>query len=277
MKNKILELVKSNAQISIYFEELLFAGTIEKEYPELFILTQTPQEPTWHPEGNVWNHTLMCIDAAAKLIRREELDEDDALVILLGALCHDFGKPATTEFIDGRIRSLGHEEAGEMPTRSFLDKIGVDGIICEKIVNLVKNHLIPHHFYENIFDRKMKVSDSAFHRLAKRIYPATMYELALVAEADHLGIGPFLSEEDQNKTLIRVEDPAAAWFLEKWNEIKSTENIKADNAISGKKLIELGFSPGPEFKKIIEIANKLRDEEGLNKAEIIERIINMKK
>lgn len=276
MRTSILDILINEKIPSTYFWKLLENGIIESDFPELYILIQTPQEAAWHPEGNVWNHSMMCTDAAAKIIRRENLAGDDALVIMLGALCHDFGKPATTEFIDGRIRSLGHEEAGEEPTRSFLVKVGVDGIICEKIVNLVKNHLIPHHFHDNVIDRKMKVSDTAFRRLEKRIFPATMYELALVAESDHLGIGVFTSEDDPNKILYRIEDPAVEWFLNKWNEINISPNAKVDNVISGQELINLGFEPGPNFKKIIQIANKLRDENGLSKEEIIIRIQNGK-
>ena len=68
------------------------------------------QEPEWHPEGDVWTHTLMVIDKARAL--NADLDRPRLITVMLGAVCHDLGKPATTAVIDGRIRSLDHEEAG---------------------------------------------------------------------------------------------------------------------------------------------------------------------
>jgi tRNA nucleotidyltransferase (CCA-adding enzyme) len=99
-------------------------GIVARTYPELEALAHTPQEPEWHPEGDVWTHTLLALDHAATLIRREPFNEAQALGVMLGTLCHDLGKPATTAMgeKDGmlRLRSLGHEEAGVAPTRSLL-------------------------------------------------------------------------------------------------------------------------------------------------------------
>ena len=105
-------------------------GIVERDYPELHALIGTKQEEEWHPEGDVWTHTLMVIDQAAKIIRRSVIpteesnderrnpfSEEEKLQIMLGAVCHDLGKPATTEFVEGRIRSRGHESAGKEPTR----------------------------------------------------------------------------------------------------------------------------------------------------------------
>ena len=91
--------------------------------PELVPLKQTEQEPDWHPEGDVWIHTLLAMDEAALLI--DDLDRPRALAVMLGTLCHDLGKPATTRFEEGRIRSRGHEEAGVPPTLSLLDRFKV--------------------------------------------------------------------------------------------------------------------------------------------------------
>jgi tRNA nucleotidyltransferase (CCA-adding enzyme) len=118
------------------FEKLLFAskpsaglnlmmslGIVEPLFPELDALWSIPQDPEWHPEGDVWTHTLLVLDEARKLI--DDLPRPKQLAVLLGALCHDFGKPATTYNVDGRIRALGHEEAGVEPTRTFLDRLNV--------------------------------------------------------------------------------------------------------------------------------------------------------
>ena len=81
--------------------------------PELIPLADTPQEPDWHPEGDVWVHTLQVIDEAAVLIEDlREADPPRALTVMLAALCHDLGKPATTTHEEGRIRSRGTRRRG---------------------------------------------------------------------------------------------------------------------------------------------------------------------
>ena len=91
------------------------SASIDRVLPELRPLVGCEQEPEWHPEGDVWVHTLMVIDEARRA--NGDLDRPRLITVMLGAVCHDLGKPATTAFIDGRIRSLDHEQAGVEPTR----------------------------------------------------------------------------------------------------------------------------------------------------------------
>ena len=91
-------------------------GVVDTILPELKPLVGCEQEPDWHPEGDVWTHTLMVIDKAREL--NADLDRPQLIAVMLGAVCHDLGKPATTAIIDGRIRSMNHEEAGVAPTLS---------------------------------------------------------------------------------------------------------------------------------------------------------------
>ncbi len=111
---------------SMGMQALMQYGVINELYPELAAMSDTPQEFEWHPEGDVWVHTLMVVDEAARVARRHRLDTSQKRKVIYAALCHDLGKPDTTEFEGGRIRSKGHEPAGEEPTRSFLEKIGMD-------------------------------------------------------------------------------------------------------------------------------------------------------
>jgi tRNA nucleotidyltransferase (CCA-adding enzyme) len=89
---------------SIGFALALELGVIERLFPELDVLVGCPQEPEWHPEGDVWVHTLLVVDEARKQI--DDLEHPQQVAVMLGALCHDLGKPATTAFLDGRIRSI---------------------------------------------------------------------------------------------------------------------------------------------------------------------------
>src|SRR5206468_4485949 len=94
-------------------------GVVAKLFPELQALAGCPQEPEWHPEGDVWVHTLQVVDRARQ--RTDDLARAQQLTVMLGAICHDLGKPLTTALIDGRIRSMNHEEQGVAPAIALLD------------------------------------------------------------------------------------------------------------------------------------------------------------
>jgi tRNA nucleotidyltransferase (CCA-adding enzyme) len=96
-------------------------GALQQLFPEINALVGVPQDPEWHPEGDVFVHTRLTIDRARELI--DELAYPRQVTVMLAALAHDFGKPATTEFIEGRLRSRGHEAAGVPPTESCLIRI----------------------------------------------------------------------------------------------------------------------------------------------------------
>src|SRR5262249_39703548 len=126
-------------------------GVIERLFPELQALRGCPQEKEWHPEGDVWIHTLMAIDQAKREIGG--LPKEKALTVMLAVLCHDCGKPATPAVVDGRIRSFEHEEAGVLPTRTLLDRLNVRTLhgydVREQVVQLVAHHLTPSHYFKN--------------------------------------------------------------------------------------------------------------------------------
>src|SRR3989440_7599747 len=104
---------------SIGLDWLRRLGAIDQLFPELKALIDVPQDSEWHPEGDVWVHTLLTVDRAHESI--DNLAYPKQVTVMLAALAHDFGKPATTAFVDGRMRSREHEEGGVGPTISFLD------------------------------------------------------------------------------------------------------------------------------------------------------------
>src|ERR1044071_3741151 len=154
---------------SIGLEWLRRLGAIEKLFPEIQALIGVPPDPEGHPEGDGFVHTQLAVDRARELI--EDLPYPRQVTVMLAALAHDFGKPATTEFIDGRLRSRGHEEAGVAPTESFLNCINVhtiDGFnVRGQVIALVREHLKPGEFYK----KRDEVGDGAFRRLARRCEP----------------------------------------------------------------------------------------------------------
>lgn len=197
-------------------------------FPELAALRGCPQEPEWHPEGDVWVHSLMVTDEAAGIAREQALDDDEALLCVLGALCHDLGKPPTTELIEGRIRSMNHEAAGEPPTRAFLDRLGAPNGITDEIVSLVREHLKPFQLWR---DRE-NVSDGALRRLSLRV---AIPRLARVARADFLG--------RTTKEALERDDQATPWLLDE------AARLQVDAAaprpyVLGRHLLERGIPAG---------------------------------
>ena len=152
---------------SIGFALALELGVIDRLFPELRTLVDCPQEPEWHPEGDVWVHTLLVIDEARRRIA--DLDRPQQLTVMLGAVCHDFGKPLTTAFIDGRIRSMDHEQAGVAPADAFLARLNVQTIggydVARQVKGIVAHHLKPHAFSKSA----NPVGDGAYRRLAEKV------------------------------------------------------------------------------------------------------------
>jgi len=231
-------LLKSNKPSSglQYFYDLNVANQL---FPELVALVGVPQEAEWHPEGPVDVHSLMVVDEARKLI--DDLPYSKQVTVMLGALCHDFGKPSTTKFFDGRWRSHAHDEAGVEPTISFLDKLGIftlDGYdVRGQIIQIVRYHLTPGMFY------KSQPGDGAFRRLARKVETDLLYR---VAKADSLGRNPeWLPKEKWFKA------EAQEWFIERVREL-NIENEAPKPLLMGRHLIELGIKPSAEFKRILD-------------------------
>ena len=208
-------------------------GMLPAVAPELIPLIGTPQDPEWHPEGDVWIHTLLAVDQAVPLL--EGLDTARAHAVMLGVLCHDLGKPETTQLLEGRLRSYGHEEAGLPPTNALLDRWNVHRLhgydVRAQVLGLVGNHLKPGQFY----DDRERVSDGAIRRLARKCEPALLYR---VARADCLGrTGDF-------------PPVAMEWFLERVRQLEVAER-PPDPLLQGRHVLELGVSPGPAVGRIV--------------------------
>lgn len=232
---------------SIGLKLLYDLGVIDQLFPELNALVGVPQEPDWHPEGDVDVHTMMVVDEARKLI--EDLDHPRKVAVMLGAVCHDLGKPPTTEFVDGRIRSRGHDEAGVEPTISFLDRLGIftlDGFdVRSQVIQLVRYHLKPGEYYKS----KTPVGDGAFRRLARKVETDLLYR---VAKADSLGRNPeWLPKEKW------FGSEAQEWFIDKARELQ-VEKKAPEPILMGRHLIGLGLEPGPQFKNILDAIYELQ-------------------
>ncbi|HEY0547538.1 MAG TPA: HD domain-containing protein [Pyrinomonadaceae bacterium] len=225
---------------SIGLKLLYEMGAIAQLFPELQALVGVPQEKAWHPEGPVDQHSLLVVDRARELI--DDLPYPKKVTVMLGALCHDLGKPATTEFIEGRIRSRGHEEAGVAPTESLLERLNIhtlDGYdVRSQVVALVRDHLKPGEFYK----KRDEVGDGAFRRLARRCELELLYR---VARADSLGRNADWIPRDK-----WFDATAQEWFIERARELEIAEKAPAP-ILMGRHLLEMGLEPGTRVGEIV--------------------------
>ncbi len=221
------------ARPSLGFAFAREAGIVARLLPEMAALVGCGQEPEWHPEGDVWAHTLMVVDEARA--RVDDLPRWARVAVMLGAVCHDFGKPATTAFFDGRIRSHNHEEAGVEPARALLDRLNVraiDGVdVRAQVLGLTAHHLKPGAWHKV----RDEVGDGAFRRLAQKV---DLELLARLAAADCIGRA---GEFDCN---------AMAWFLERARTL-GVEHEPPKPLLLGRHLLALGLTPGPEVGRIL--------------------------
>jgi len=201
-------------------------------FPELERLIGCEQDPHWHPEGDVWNHTCLCLDAFA---RRRIGDPREDLVVGLAVLCHDFGKPATSAYdpVKKRIRSLGHDEAGVEPTLSFLRRLTNEDRLLKEVPPLVQCHMQPFAMWRS------KVGDAAVRRLAVRV--VRIDRLIRVARADDEGRPPECAGGSSGGDDL-------AWLEATANRLRIADSAPRP-ILMGRDLIELGFKPSPLFGK----------------------------
>ena len=199
-------------------------------YPELAALQGCPQDPVWHPEGDVWIHTLHCLDWFAA---ERTGPEPDDLAVGLGVLCHDFGKPATTREEYGHVISRGHESEGTAPTRHFLERLTNQHELIDEIIPLVLCHLRPRALHD------AKASDSAVRRLARQV--TRIDRLVRVARADHAGRPP--------KPFDGF--PAGEWLLARAQQLAVDRQAPLP-IVMGRHLLELGVLPGPDMGRLLD-------------------------
>jgi len=221
------------ARPSIGLEAARELLVLDKLFPEIAATIGCPQEPEWHPEGDVFTHTKLCMDEAVKLVG--DLDKPRRITVMLAVLLHDLGKPLTTRIIDGRIRSMSHDDEGVEPARRVLNTLGLHTLggydVRSQVLALVFDHLRPGQFHRD----GERVTPGAFRRLARRVNINLLYR---VAKADSLGRGAASTSVSQE------------WFLERAREI-GVEHGAPAALLQGRHLIEAGFEPGPRMGELL--------------------------
>lgn len=223
----------------------LEAANLLGHFPALDALRGVPQDPRWHPEGDVWTHTLMAVDEAAALRREDEND----LALMFGTLCHDMGKPERTQIESERIRSRGHEARGGEIAAAFLETMRAPTRLVGQVEALVEHHLAPALYPRN------SAGPRGYRRLARKLEGAhvSMELLARVARADHWG--------RTTEAALARSFPEGDRFLADALALGVAEAAEPD-VVKGRHLLERGIQPGPEFSAILGRCRALQDESG---------------
>ena len=217
-----------------------------KHFPELYDLIGCPQHPEWHPEGDVWTHTLMVIDNAAAL--RSTVAKEKRLAYMFAALLHDIGKPATTK---EDFTSHGHDEVGAVLAETFMRRLTNDSQLIADVVNMVRLHMRPGQLVRS------DAGNSAWRRLANEFDIRTLGYLCWADSAGRL-----------NRNINIAPDSANKCFEVACNRPKQKE----DPLVMGRDLIALGMTPGREFSVTLAKAYDLQLD-GLDKEEILKQIL----
>lgn len=200
-----------------------------RHFPELAALPGVPQDPRHHPEGDVWNHTLHCLDSFAD--DRLGLEDEDR-VVGFAVLCHDLGKSRTTTREGDRIRAIGHEKAGVGLARSFLGRMTNRQGLIDDVAVLVREHMYPKRLYRD------RSSDAAIRRLAVRV--GRLDRLVRVSRADAMGRPP----------LDKGPYSAGPWLLAQAHRLGVADSAP-DPIVRGRHLQEWGFKEGLLFRDIL--------------------------
>ena len=228
MKKALLKSPKPSA----FFEELRKMNHLSVWFGELEMLIGVPQHTLHHQEGDVWNHTMMVLDEAAK--RRDKAE--NSLYFMLSALSHDFGKASCTEFIKGNYHAYGHEESGLPRVKSFIHRLSNENALMRYALNMTRLHMKPNAF----------ASDKSSIKATNKLFDEAISpnDLILLALCDGMGKIP-------RKPCGEIE----AFLRER---LLIFEEYMSRPYVTGQDLIKAGMKQGEEFSKLLDYAHKLR-------------------
>lgn len=218
---------------SVFFTVLREMGQLDLWFPEVKALIGQAQHPTYHAEGDVWNHTMLVLDEAAKL--RDRVQQPYAF--MLSALCHDFGKAVSSEAAaDGAVHAYGHEFAGLPIVKQFLSRITKETKVIDYVMNMTKLHMRP-----NIAANHTSSVKSTNKLFDEALVPRDLIALAVADDRGRISLKPKASTE------AFLLDRAAVY-----------EEYMSRPYVMGKDLIGAGLTPGKDFSDILAYAHKLR-------------------
>ncbi|MBU1658205.1 CCA tRNA nucleotidyltransferase [bacterium] len=229
---EIKKLLLKSKKPSIGFELLKKLDAL-KYFPELKAIIGVKQNTMYHPEGDVWTHTMLTIDEMANLLTNNDKTN---IVLMLAALCHDFGKAISTTQNGDAIKSISHENSGLVPAQNFIIRISDDKDILKRVLPLVKYHLmIPQLYHQNS-------NNAALLRLSTKV---NIEELLLLSRADFLA-----RNTTESKSRIYKAGDEIQSRVKELNIL----NKKMKPLLQGRDILACGILPSKEFSKILNTA-----------------------
>ena len=262
---EIKKLFLKSKKPSLGFRWLDNIGRLKELFPELHDLIATPQRGDYHPEGNVFEHTMQTLDAAANLNLYEGNEtlsaEQEKLIIMFAALCHDLGKTTTT---DEELHSKGHAKEGISIAKKLLKRITRDSILIKGVCKLTRYHMQPTALV------KQKASARAYKRLAKKLAPeVSMRHLAMLALADARGRSP------HGLKPLTGFDEIYTSFMEKTKD-SNVLHKPEPHILQGRDLLDV-MEPGIKMGELLKEAYLIQIEEGItDKDELKARVLPLK-
>ena len=217
---------------SIFFEVLRQMDQLDFWFPEVKALIGVAQNPRYHAEGDVWTHTMLVLDEAAKLRHRTQ----QPLWFMLSALTHDFGKAVCTEEKNGVLHAYQHERSGLPLAEAFLRRITSEVKCIDYVLNLTELHMKPN----TVADARsaVKVTNRMFDQA---VDPEGLICIALADDRGRITTVPGHSNEE--------------WLC---GRLEVFRELMARPYVMGRDLIAAGLAPGTDFTEILRHAHKLR-------------------
>lgn len=223
--------------------------------PEMYATKSVPQNPEWHPEGDVFEHLMQAVDAAAVLCYE---NSEEKLILMYAALCHDIGKVKTTVLKDGKWRSPGHAEEGAPLAKKLLKRITRKVKLIESVVRLVKYHMLPMNFIQS------NASLAAYKRLALKLDGyASLCMLAKLVTADRRG------RNAQKGVPLTGPVDIAEQFIKRAQQAKVFTHVE-EPLLHGRDVKDL-VEPGPLMGKVLKYAYELQLKRGIKDKEILKK------
>ena len=228
--DKLMNALLTEEMPSQWLERLRGEDCFDRFFPELRALIGVPQNQIHHREGDVWTHTLLVADQAAK---RRDIVKNPA-GFMLSALCHDFGKAVATEETDGVIHSYRHEKEGLPLVRSFLERFTEDRELIDYVLNMTEYHMTPNIMAEA--RSRLKSTNRLFDSSAE---PFDLIQLSI---CDGLGKLP---QNNNNEDFL----------MERYEMFRE---VMARPYVTEKELKEAGVLTAENRAELLSYANKLR-------------------
>jgi len=241
---ELLKILLDSAAPSVGLEEMLRLDALRQLFPDLYRLSLSIQDSSFHPEKDdyghhtVWKHTVITVDQAKRLAVAQNIDGQRKAALLLSALFHDIGKPKTAqwEYKKGRmvITNNRHDIEGEKITKKILTQYKLHTRDGYDLQSTVLQLIRCHHRASELWQNRDVVTKKAYNRLAADVNGEI--ELLIVLDAaDRAG---------RDEKPVKSLDKTGNWLLNKFKELNvSGETIQP--LIMGRDLKKMGVEPGP--------------------------------